>query len=247
MKISIITAAYNSGTTIGDTLQSVAEQQGVEIEHIIVDGGSKDATVSIVQSFPHVSQFISEPDQGIYDAMNKGIRMATGNIVGILNADDFFPSTTTLRAVLDCFDASTDAIFGDIAFVRPNALDKVVRYYSAKGWTPAKFRWGFMPPHPSFYLRREHYLNHGLYQIDYQIASDYELLIRMLHKHKLRFKYLPVRIVTMRTGGVSTKNWNSNYILNKEIVRGCGENGIYTNMLFLCFKYFRKAFELVRT
>lgn len=243
MKISIITASYNSSLTIRRTLQSVADQDYLNIEHIIIDGGSKDDTLSIIKEFPHVSKIVSEPDKGIYDAMNKGIELATGDIIGTLNSDDFFTSNLIVEQITNSFDENTDAIFGDIAFVSPNNLFKTIRYYSANQWNPKKFKWGYMPPHPSFYLRREFYEKYGLYQIDYVIASDYELLIRMLYTNKIRYKYLPQQIVTMRTGGVSTQNIKSRYILNKEIVRACAENGIQTNMFLLSFKYSKKIFE----
>lgn len=246
MRVSIITTAYNSASTIEDTLKSVAEQNHTDIEHIIIDGNSSDNTLEIVKCFPHVSKIVSEPDMGIYDAMNKGIKIATGDIVGTLNSDDFFTSKNSVSSIVNEFDTSTDAIFGDIIFVDPSDLNKTVRYYSGKGWNPTKFKKGFMPPHPSFYLRKEHYSAFGLYQTDYKIASDYELLIRMLFTHKLKYKYIEVPIVTMRTGGVSTKNLKSNYILNKEIVRACEENGIQTNMLTLLTKYPKKMLELVR-
>lgn len=178
--------------------------------------------------------------------MNKGIQAATGDVVGTLNSDDFLTDKTVIERVAQQFDKKTDAVFGDIAFVQPKNLDKIVRYYSAKDWDPSKFKWGYMPPHPSFYLRKEHYQNLGLYQTDYIIAADYELLIRMLFRHQLNYKYLHRQMVTMRTGGVSTQNFKSRYILNKEIVRACAENGIQTNMFLLSLKYGKKIFEYLQ-
>lgn len=246
MTISIITGTYNSASSILDTLKSVANQTYPHVEHIIVDGGSNDDTVAIAKSFPHVAKIISEPDDGIYDAMNKGIRAATGEVVGMLNSDDFFSSDKVIENIAASFEADTAAVFGDIAFVNPENLEKTVRYYSAANWKPYKFKWGYMPPHPSFYLRSKYYKELGLYQTDYKIAADYELLIRMLYTHKLSYKYLSQQFVTMRTGGVSTQNFKSRYILNKEIIRACDENNINTNMFFLGLKYFRKVFEFVQ-
>jgi len=246
LKISIITGTYNSVLTISDTLKSIQNQSYPNIEHIIVDGASKDSTLKIVAKFPHVAKVISEPDQGIYDAMNKGIKAATGDIIGILNSDDFFPNDRIVQQIVDGFDKDTDCIFGDVAFVNPDNLNKIVRYYSAADWHPDKFKKGYMPPHPSFYVRKSFYEKLGLYQTDYTIAADYELLIRMLHKHKLNYNYLPLQIVTMRTGGVSTKNIKSRYILNKEIVRACAENDISTNMFYLSLKYGSKIFEYLQ-
>lgn len=154
MKISIITGTYNSALTISDTLKSIQTQSYPNIEHIIVDGVSKDKTLEIVAKFPHVQKVISEPDQGIYDAMNKGIKAATGDIIGILNSDDFFPNDHIVQQSVDGFDEDIDCIFGDVAFVNPDNLNKIVRYYSAAGWHPDKFKKVYMPPHPSFYVRK---------------------------------------------------------------------------------------------
>lgn len=245
MKVSIITVTYNSESSIRDTLESVANQTYNDIEHIIVDGLSNDKTLEIVREYPHVARIISEPDKGIYDAINKGIQLAQGEVVGILNSDDFFSSKFVITKIAASFDEKTDAIIGDIAFVSPSDVTTTIRYYSSKNWKPRLFRWGFMPPHPSFYLRKENYDNFGLYKNTYKIAADYELLIRMLYINKLNYKYINLQTVTMRTGGVSTKNFMSRYTLNKEIIKACSENGIYTNMIILGFKYFIKVFEFL--
>ncbi len=243
MKVSIITITYNSSATIADTMKSVAAQTYPNIEHIIIDGASNDNTVEIVKSFPHVSLVISEKDSGMFNAMNKGIRHATGDIIGILNSDDFFSSKDVIEKIVNAFTPDLDSIIGDIAFVSPTNLNKIVRYYSSKGWKTTWFRWGFMPPHPSFYLRKQCYDSAGLYKEDYRISADYELMIRMLFSKGFSYKYLPLNIVTMRLGGVSTKNIKARVILNKEIVRACRENGIYTNLGVLSLKYFKKVFE----
>ena len=198
---------------------------------------SSDNTLGIVKQFKHVSKVISESDKGIYDAMNKGINAATGDVIGILNSDDFYASTDIISEIVASFDVETDATIGDIAFVRPGDLSRTVRYYSAKSWKPWKFRWGFMPPHPSFFIRRKFYEKYGGYKIDYKIASDYELLVRMLYNKKLNYKYIPRRIVTMRTGGVSNQNIQSKLVLNLETVRACHENDIKTNIFLLLLKY----------
>ena len=242
MKVSIITVTYNSAKTIKDTLKSVAAQTYPDIEHIIVDGASKDDTVRIAKEFPHVAKIISEPDKGIYDAMNKGIRAATGDIVGILNSDDFFSAPDVVQKIIEGFDQYTDATIADVTYVTPETL-RLVRYFSAEKWNPKKFKWGYQPPHETFYLRKKYYDQIGLYKTDYTIAADYELMIRMLLKNKLKYKYLPLEVVTMRSGGVSTRNLKSRLILNQEIVKACAQNGISTNLLFLVFKYFIKIFE----
>lgn len=180
--------------------------------------------------------------------MNKGIRIASGDIVGILNSDDFFSDKQVVQRVVDAFysDKEIEAVYGDVRFVSPENLTKTVRYYSSKIFSPKLFRFGFMPAHPSFYTYKKNYDQFGLYRTDYKIASDYELLIRFLHTHKLKSTYLPFDFVTMRTGGASTSSWKSNLLLNREIVRACKENGIYTNLPLLMFKYMYKVTELFR-
>lgn len=246
MKISLITVSYNSAATIGDTILSVLSQTHKDVEYIIVDGNSNDGTVDLVRSFgTRISRFISEPDRGIYDAMNKGIRMATGEIIGMLNSDDFYSSPEILASVANAFaDPAIDAVFGDLVFVDPNNLEKVVRRYSSKGWHPGKFARGFMPAHPTFFVRRPYYEQLGLFKTDYRIAADYELLIRFLYVNRLNYKYLPLNMVTMRKGGVSSNGLKSNLVLNEEIIRGCRENGIKTNNFKVYSKYLIKIFEL---
>lgn len=246
MKVSIITTTFNSASTIRDTINSIIAQDYANIEHIIVDGASKDDTMDIVRSYgSKISRIISEPDKGIYDAMNKGIRSATGDIVGILNSDDFFTSTDVVSTVIDSFTQNDiDALYGDIHFVRPDNLNKPVRYYSSKIFKPSLFRYGFMPAHPSFYMKKSCYDLYGLYALDYKIASDYDLLIRYLYKYKVKHQYIPKDFVTMRTGGVSTENMQSRIVLNREIIRACNRYGIKTNMFLLSLKYLYKIFEL---
>ena len=189
---------------------------------------------------------MSEPDKGIYDAMNKGLKMVTGEVVGIINSDDFYHNNTIISSVAKAFeDESIDAVFGDLVFVDRNNLSKVVRTYSSKNWYPEKFARGFMPAHPTFFVRRKYYEQFGLFKTDYKIAADYELLIRFLYVNKLRYKYLPLTMVTMRKGGVSSNGIKSNIILNDEIIRGCRENGIKTNVFKVYMKYFSKVFELM--
>ena len=252
MKISIITVAYNSASTITDTFDSVLSQTYKDIEYIVVDGASKDSTVDLIRAyeprFEGRMKWVSEPDKGLYDAMNKGIDMATGDVVGILNSDDLFSSVDVVEKISQelSTNPSIDCIYGDVHFVNPNDLLKVIRYYSSKKFRPEKFRFGFMPAHPSCYIKKKCFEKYGLYKMGYKIAADYELLIRFLYKNKINTKYVSLDIVKMRVGGVSTESLKSRYILNKEIVKACKENGIYTNILILSFKYFIKIFELKR-
>jgi glycosyltransferase involved in cell wall biosynthesis len=248
VKISIITATYNSAQTLGQTIESVIRQTYPDIEYIVVDGASTDGTQQIVQRYESQlrgkMKWLSEKDGGIYDAMNKGIQMATGDIVGILNSDDYFTSDDIIERAADAFnDKNIDAVYGDIHFIRDGQPDKCIRYYSSKRFSPIWLRFGFMPAHPSFYCRREIFKKAGLYKTDYQIGSDYEMMVRLFMKHHIKARYLPIDFVTMRTGGASTRNVRSRLQLIKDDVRGCRENGIYTNALMVSVKFLYKIFE----
>lgn len=248
MKISIITATYNSAQTLGQTIESVIRQTYPDIEYIVVDGASTDGTQQIVQRYESQlrgkMKWLSEKDGGIYDAMNKGIQMATGDIVGILNSDDYFTSNDIIEQLASAFhNESIDAVYGDIHFIRDGQPDKCIRYYSSKKFSPIWLRFGFMPAHPSFYCRREIFEKAGLYKTDYQIGSDYEMMVRLFMKHHIKARYLPIDFVTMRTGGTSTRNVRSRLQLIKDDVRGCRENGIYTNALMISVKFLYKIFE----
>lgn len=208
MTISLITVTYNSGKTLSSTFRSVLSQTYSDIEYIIVDGLSQDDTVSVIKEYEPLFEgrlkWISEPDEGLYDAMNKGIRMATGDVVGILNSDDFFTRSDVLRQVADAFERQGElaAVYGDIHFVNPENLEKCVRYYSSRVFRRSLMRLGFMPAHPSFYLRRECFEKYGCYKTDYKIAADFEFLLRVIYKGNVCMKYLPLDMVTMRTGGL---------------------------------------------
>lgn len=249
MKVSIVTATYNSAQTLSDTIQSVLSQTYENIEYIIVDGASSDATVDIIRQYETLfrgrMKWVSEKDGGIYDAMNKGICMATGDVVGILNSDDYFTSNDVVERFVPVFDdVEVDAIYGDIHFIRDGQPEKCVRYYSSKPFRPLWLRFGFMPAHPSFYCRREIFSKAGLYKTDYAIGSDYEMMVRLFMVHKIKAKYLPIDFVTMRTGGTSTRNVKSRLQLIKDDIRGCRENGVYTNPLMICVKFLYKIFEI---
>ena len=250
MKISLVTVTFNSYRTLRDTIQSVLSQTYPDIEYIIVDGCSQDKTIDIIKEYEPLFhgrlKWISEKDKGLYDAMNKGIRMATGDIIGIINSDDFYHRKDTVMKVSEAFkNDDIQAVYGDVRFVNPQNLDKTVRYYSSKRFTPEMFRFGFMPAHPIFFTYRKYFEEFGYYKTDYKIAADYELLIRFLYVHQLKSKYLPFDFMKMRTGGTSTASIRSNILLNKEIVRACKENGIWTCMPLLFLKYLVKVFELL--
>jgi glycosyltransferase involved in cell wall biosynthesis len=249
MRVSIITVCYNSVDTILDALRSVSEQTYQDIEHIVVDGGSSDGTMDIVRKFSNPElRFISEPDLGIYDAMNKGIALATGDVIGILNSDDFFESENVLGHVVDTFQTHSSAqiVFGDVVFVSPANADQIRRFYSSRRFKPWKLRFGWMPPHPATFVRRSVYDKFGQYELDYQISADYEKFVKWLLVEKLSYARIDRVLVRMRQGGVSTSGIKSNIVLNREIVKACRSNGIYTNELFLLAKIPFKLLELVR-
>ncbi len=246
MKISLITVCYNSAKTIEKTIQSVLAQTYADIEYIVVDGLSKDGTIDIVNNYKSkIAKIISEKDKGMYDALNKGIQAATGEIVGILNADDRFATTDIIEKIAHHFkqNPKTDCVIGDIAFVDENNPAKISRYYSSAKFKPSKFAWGFMPAHPTFYCKKEYFNTFGGYKTEFDIASDYELLIRFLKVHQLKYDYMNVLMVLMNKGGKSTRGLQSTIKINKEIKIGCEMNGIYTNYFMLYSKYFLKVFE----
>lgn len=253
MKISVVTVTFNSAATVRDTIESVLKQEYSDYEYLVIDGGSKDNTVDIIKEyepkFGGRMKWISEKDKGMYDGINKGFRMATGDVVGIINSDDFYHRTDVFDIINKSFEDNKgiQAIYGDVRFVHPDNLEKTVRYYSCKHWKPWRFRFGFMPAHPTFFTYKENFEKYGYYQYDYHIAADYELLIRHLYTNHVPAKYVPLDFMKMRTGGRSTNGWKANILLNREIVRGCKENGIWTCMPLLFLKYFIKVFELVKT
>ncbi len=245
LKVSILTVSYNREKTIEKTIKSVLSQTYQNIEYIMVDGASTDGTGNIIRSYGNkIDNYISEPDQGIYDAMNKGMKLASGDIVGILNADDVFYDNSIVEKIVKAFNEQhIDAIYGDVQFFNPENPHKVIRYYSSKRFLPEKFKFGIMPAHPSFYARRELFDKFGYYKTDYKIAADFELLLRLIYKNNIKCQYKKFPFVTMRMGGISNRNLKSNWILNKEIMRACKENGLKTNYLYIYSKYFRKIFE----
>lgn len=248
MKVSIVTASFNSANTIRDTIDSVLRQTYHDIEYIVKDGGSTDGTVDILKEYEPKfcgrMKWITEKDKGIYDGMNKGILMSTGDVVGTLNSDDFFTDEHVIENMVKAMEEKkVDAIYGDIHFVKNCDLKTNIRYYSSKHFKPFWLRFGFMPAHPSFYLKRDVYEKAGLYKTDYKIGSDFEMMVRLFHKYRISYYYLPQDFVTMRSGGASTRNINSRITLLKEDVKACRENGIYTNCLIIASKYLYKATE----
>ena len=245
MRISIITVAYNAARTIADTLESVAAQTHPEIEHIVVDGASTDGTLDVIERHhDKLTKVISEPDRGIYDAMNKGIRVATGDVIGFLNADDVFAQKNVLAMVAEIMKREhLDALFGDVEFFRPDNPGRTIRRYSSAHFRPDRSAWGWMPAHPALFVRREVFQRVGVFRTDYRIAGDFEFVARAFGKNTLRYRHLPEVLVRMRTGGISTAGWRNTLLLNREVLRACRENGIPTNMLKILSKYPAKLLE----
>jgi glycosyltransferase involved in cell wall biosynthesis len=248
MKISLITVCFNSSSVIRTALESVLRQQGVELDYIVVDGGSTDGTVDILKEyelqFASRMRMVSECDEGMYDAINKGIRMAKGDVVGILNADDRLEDENTLAAVAAAFEPGIDCIYGDIRFVRGESL-KTTRYYSSRRWRPWMHNWGFMPAHPSVYVRREIFERVGNYKLGYDISADFEWMVRLLCRARVKTRYLPRSIVTMRLGGKSTAGLRAMLRLNRENVRANRENGYFCVLPMMLPKYFFKIWGYV--
>lgn len=245
MKISIITVCYNSAATLEDAITSVLAQSHSDIEHIIVDGGSTDGTASILQKYEgRVAKIVSGPDEGIYDAMNKGIGMATGEAIGVLNSDDFYASNDVIENLVKSFSSDADMVIGDVAFVDRLNVQKRLRYISGSGSTPWLLRFGWMPPHPATFMRKNVYETFGHYKTDFAIAADYEFFVRTLMSGSLRTVYTSKVLVTMRDGGASTGGFKSTVVISREILRALRENRIYSNPLFvwsrLPLKFFRQ-------
>lgn len=217
MLISIITVSYNSAATIKDTLQSIANQDYAQVEHIIVDGKSTDTTLDIIKGFPNVAKCVSESDAGLYDAMNKGLAMASGDIVGILNSDDLYAASSVLRKVAELFaDHKVDCVYGDLQYVHPDNIQKVVRTWKAGLFSHRNFLYGWMPPHPTFFVRKKVYEKVGLFNTQLRSSADYEMMLRILYKHNYPAAYLPEVMVKMRSGGVSNASFRNRFRANRE-------------------------------
>ena len=250
MKLSIITATYNSERTLRDTMESILSQTFQDFEYIIVDGASKDATLDIIREyeprFQGKMRYVSEPDKGIYDAMNKGFAMATGDVIGILNSDDFFTSEDVLQTVVDGFAGEyVDAVYADIHFVGTDDLTKCVRYYSSSVFRPWMMRFGMIPAHPSFYCRKAVYDQYGSFDTTYRIAADFEILLRLIFIHRIRTRYVKKDFVTMRLGGASTTGYGSWSLIMKEHLQIMKRHGVVTNRFLLSLRYIYKLFEFL--
>ncbi|WP_281637379.1 glycosyltransferase family 2 protein [Flavobacterium marginilacus] len=246
MKISIITVCYNSSNTIEKTILSVKNQTHKNIEYIIVDGNSKDQTLAIIQKYKEVvSKWISEPDRGLYDAMNKGIAMASGDLIGILNSDDVFNSTFVIEEIVDFHEKyDVDASIGNIVQRKENG--KIVRLYSSKYWNPEKLRIGFMPPHPSIFFKKGLFPRLGVYDLGFKIGADYELITRFFIKNKISWKYSGIVTTSMLVGGLSSSGSSSYKLITKEIQKALTMNGILFSPLMIKMRFFWKLFGFLK-
>lgn len=246
MKISVITATYNSAATVRDTLVSVSKQLHPDIEHLIIDGGSSDETFTIVREFSHVSCSISEKDEGIYDAMNKGVDMATGDVIGILNSDDFYNHDKVLSMVAKAFeDETVEAVYGDLQYVHPLNTNKVTRTWKSGPFRKENFYYGWMPPHPTFFLRKTIYEKYGKFNTTLRTAADYELMLRILLKYGIKAKYIPQVLVKMRAGGVSNASVKNRIIANNEDRMAWKINGLKPYIFTLTLKPIRKISQFI--
>lgn len=241
LSISIITVAYNSVETIRDTLESVRQQTYPHVEHIVVDGASTDGTADVARTYSHVACVVSEPDRGAYDAMNKGIALAQGDVIGLLNADDTYASPDALSWVAHVLQhTQADTFYADLQYVRRNHPHRVVRHWRSGPYLRERFRYGWMPPHPTFFTYRKHYQTFGAYDTRLCLSADYELMLRFLYKHSLSASYLPRVLVRMRTGGMSNASLRQRCRANREDRLAWQINDLQPHLLTLWLKPLRK-------
>lgn len=242
--ISIITVSFNSSETISETIDSVLSQDYQPIEYIIVDGKSTDGTIEIVKGYgDRISKFVSEKDNGLYDAMNKGIALATGNIIGILNSDDLYADATILTTVANAFKKDkVDIVYGDLFYFKTENPQRPLRYYKGGEFSLERVKYGLMPPHPTFFIKKNVYNKYGVFDTAFSLSADFDLILRFLGVHKVPFKYLPTVLVKMRLGGKSTSSLKRTLVMNREDLQSCRDNGIKTNVIKFYSKYFVKIF-----
>jgi glycosyltransferase len=245
MKISIITVALNSALYIEDCIKSVVSQAYNDVEHIIVDGGSTDGTLEIIQKHKgDLAYWVSEPDKGLYDAMNKGINAATGDVIGILNSDDFYINSNCLSVVANCLaKEAVDSCYADLIYVDENDAEKGVRYWRAGDYDKRNFKKGWMPPHPTFFVKRKVYEKYGLFNINFPLAADYELMLRFLYKNNVSTVYIPEFLVKMRTGGACRPGLINTFNNMQENYHAWRINGLRTNPITFLMKPLSKTLQ----
>ncbi len=246
-KVTIITATYNSAATVRETLASVASQNYSNIEHIIIDGKSTDDTLSIVNDFPHVAKIVSEKDDGIYDAMNKGIALSTGDIIGILNSDDVYMHKDVISIIVNGFEKTgCEALYADLLFVNQQDTQKITRVWRAGSYKPNHFLFGWMPPHPTFFVKKEVYNQYGVFDTFFRFSADYELMLRFIHKFHVKLHYIPEIIVRFRKGGASTASFKNRFKANVEDKRAWIRNGMEPSWFTILLKPTRKLRQYFR-
>jgi glycosyltransferase involved in cell wall biosynthesis len=238
MKISIITATFNSASTILNCIDSVNRQSYPDIEHLIIDGASRDETLAIINSVPNrVKQIISEPDKGIYDAMNKGIAAATGEIVAILNSDDLYIDGTVIEKIMGIFEMTgTDCVYGDLYYVNKENTDRISRHWKTLEFKPGAFYKGWHPAHPSFFLRKNVYNTYGNFDLSFNLAADFEFMLRMLERHHISSVYYPFPLVRMRLGGKTNVSLKNIYLQNIECIKAFEKNGLKVSKLYPLYR-----------
>lgn len=243
MKVSIITICYNSIETIEDTLKSVLSQDYKDIEYIIVDGKSSDGTLEVIKKYSsQIAKIVSENDKGLYDALNKGISIATGDIIGFLHSDDLYYDTTVLsRVVRNFLNSDVDSVYGDLIYVKRNNPDKIVRYWESKPYSHGLFLKGWMPAHPTFFVKKSIYHSYGNFNLELKSAADYEIMLRFLHKHKISTTYLPQVLIKMRVGGKSNVSLSNRLKANREDRQAWKINGLKPSI----FTLFRKPLSKI--
>jgi glycosyltransferase len=249
MLISIITATYNSEEFLPSALNSYKIQDYLEKELLIIDGDSKDNTLAIIKENQLlINQYISEKDQGIYEALNKGTEMAKGEVIGILHSDDFFASSDVLTLVAKKFkdDPELMAVYGDLEYVDRNDPDKIIRYWQSGGFSKKQIEKGWMPPHPTLFIKKECFTKYGLYNLSYRSAADYDLILRFLYKNKIKATYIPKVLVKMRVGGISNQSLKNRWRANQEDRKAMKENGIPFPLITAILKPLRKLSQYWR-
>jgi len=246
VKISIITVCFNSEKTIRDTIESVLSQSYPDVEYIIIDGLSKDNTMSIVSEYDDkISKIISEPDNGIYDGLNKGVSLATGDVIAFLHSDDVYANEAVISDIINYFDNNTQGVYGDLVYTDKADVNKVFRYWKSCDFLPSLLSKGWMPPHPTLFLRREVYQKYGAFDISFKIAGDYDFMLRIL-KDNIAVKYLPQVIYKMRLGGESNRSIKNILDKSKEDLRAMRKNKINNPFFALFYKNVSKIMQLVR-
>jgi glycosyltransferase len=243
MKVSIITAVFNGRNTIEDCMKSFLLQSHKNVEYIIIDGGSTDGTLDLIRNYKDkITQLVSEPDKGIYDALNKGIRLASGDIVGFLHADDLYAHKDVIKTVADVIKVqNVDSCYGDLLYVNKNNLNKIIRYWESSPYQYGKFKSGWMPPHPTFFVKREIYDRYGSFNTDFRIAADYELMLRFLVKYRISTQYIPDVLIKMRLGGVSNRSLKNLAIKSSEDYKAWKINNLNGGLFTVLLKNLSKA------